>query len=183
MGVELNVDWVQLTAHPNYDIQSVHPFMIRKRANRRIIALITDTSTGYIRCWMDGRMLPHHRLIAEQFLVRPEGATEIDHINHIRSDNRLHNIRWVSSTENARNKTAYNGRQIEYADSLPEGAEPLTGTHGRPVAPGHYQNGRDYYVEVAGRYRRLTHKRHHRNGWQVEVRGPNGERINISWHD
>lgn len=43
-----------------------------------------------------------HRLVAQAFVVnnRPEEATEVDHKNHDRSDNRASNLRWVTPLEN-----------------------------------------------------------------------------------
>jgi hypothetical protein len=175
-------EWVQLRAHPNYDIQNQYPFQIRKRSNQRIIALIRDNSTGYIRVYIDGRLDGHHRIIARQFLANPDNLLEIDHINHVKDDNHLDNLRWVSCSDNHRNMTSYSGRTVEYFDRLPEGSEPLIEVGGRPVANGFYQLGRNYFIEVLpGKYRRLTATRNHRNSFIVQVRGPDGQRIRICW--
>jgi hypothetical protein len=45
-----------------------------------------------------------HRLMGELFLKRIEGKNEIDHINRIKTDNRLSNLRWVNSRENKINR-------------------------------------------------------------------------------
>jgi hypothetical protein len=179
---EVVVDWIQLRAHENYDIQSVYPFLIRKRSNNRIMSL-SPSGDGYHTCFIDGRNLKHHRVIAEQFIPNPENLPEIDHINHIGTDNRLQNLRWVSHGENNRNKTAYRGGAVEYLDELPEGSEPIIEVRNRPVANGFYRNGFEFFVEVHGRYRRLRHTRHSRIGWHVRLTTPNGEQVFISWHD
>ncbi|MDR3136754.1 MAG: HNH endonuclease [Coriobacteriales bacterium] len=41
-----------------------------------------------------------HRLVAEAFCGRPANTTEVDHVNGIRSDNRVCNLRWVTRQEN-----------------------------------------------------------------------------------
>ena len=44
-----------------------------------------------------------HRVVAEAFIPNPYNKPEIDHINTIRTDNRVENLRWVTHSENMNN--------------------------------------------------------------------------------
>lgn len=45
------------------------------------------------------KMMTVHRLVAENFLPNPDNLPEIHHINHIRNDNRVENLKWVTKAE------------------------------------------------------------------------------------
>ena len=53
----------------------------------------------------DGKMkhFTAHRLVALAFIPNPENKPCIGHINCVRSDNRLENLRWVTNKENHNN--------------------------------------------------------------------------------
>jgi hypothetical protein len=53
-----------------------------------------------------------HRLVLLTFL--PMEEKEVDHINHIKSDNRLINLRWATRSENQRYKKKQEGRSSQY---------------------------------------------------------------------
>ena len=46
-----------------------------------------------------------HRLIALHYIPNPQNKKCVDHINRIRSDNRLDNLRWATYSENGQNRT------------------------------------------------------------------------------
>ena len=112
--------WETLKVDNDYEICVTFPYNIRKKWNQRIVKE-HENKQGYIRLALNQKGYSKARIVAEQWINNddPEHKTDVDHINHNRSDNHISNLRWCSKSENVRNKAAYNGVTVEYLDELP----------------------------------------------------------------
>tara|TARA_R110002153_G_scaffold46235_1_gene130428 strand:+ start:14 stop:502 length:489 start_codon:yes stop_codon:yes gene_type:complete len=73
--------------------------LTKGRLNNKGYYMITLSNNGIKKTFLK------HRLIAKAFIPNPDNKPCIDHINRNIQDNRIENLRWVSLSENSRNRT------------------------------------------------------------------------------
>ena len=101
------MSWENLKDFENdYEIFNEYPYQIRKKSNQRIVKeRIIQYKGGYLICYLNSKTCYKHRLIANQFIENPDNYEFVDHINRVRTDNRIENLRWVSRRMNNNNRS------------------------------------------------------------------------------
>lgn len=64
-----------------------------------------SNSDGYLNVHVQGRLYPAHRIVMLMCYGFYGEGLEVDHINHVRNDNRLCNLRFVTRSENSKNQS------------------------------------------------------------------------------
>ena len=93
------------------------------------------SSNGYLvfKYW-NGKHVENklvHRLVAEAFIPNPDNKPEIDHIDTVRTNNRIDNLRWVTRSENIRH--AFSTGLMKPSRSMLGRKNPNAGRHGKPI--------------------------------------------------
>jgi len=87
--------------YPNYSVTEDGK-VVNNKTNRELKAILGNT--GYYQISLsnkgESRNLTIHRLVANAFLSNDENKREVNHINGIKTDNRVINLEWNTSSEN-----------------------------------------------------------------------------------
>lgn len=90
-----------LDRNPNYAVSSDGSIYSLRRGRKLSPKRNWD---GYLRVQLwdhgDCQFVSIHRLVAEAFIPNPEGKPFVNHINGVKSDNRVGNLEWCTQKEN-----------------------------------------------------------------------------------
>ncbi len=95
-----------ITEYPNYSVSNLGS--VKNNLTGRILKQCDDKD-GYkiVRLSKDCKMktIKVHRLVAFAFIPNPLNKNIIDHLNNLKDDNRIENLRWVTQQENCYNQS------------------------------------------------------------------------------
>jgi len=91
--------------NPRYKVSSLGRVICMSwgRTGKPRLCKLSADSGGYLMVGIDGVHKKVHRIVAETFIPNHECKKEVDHINTVRTDNRVENLRWATSKENSNN--------------------------------------------------------------------------------
>lgn len=92
----------------------------RSYTNKGRILKPAESKDGYLKGAMcvDKKMFPYcvHKLVASAFCYKPPHATEVNHINSIKTDNRAANLEWCNRSENILHNMRSRGIDIKWTE-------------------------------------------------------------------
>lgn len=99
-------EWKDIKGYEGiYQVSSKGRIKSLKFGKERLLKYALQDGYQRVKLCKDGKQKLHfiHRLVAEAFIPNTDNKPCIDHINTIRTDNRVENLRWVTSKENCNN--------------------------------------------------------------------------------
>lgn len=180
MTQDCAVEFVQLNGFPDYEILTVYPFTIRRKDNHYEAKDGLDKSNGYVRVSLNRKQYTKHRLIAKQFLPNPDNLPEVDHINKVRTDYHLENLRWVSCSTNNKNKTANNGVVYEFVDDIPDESIKVN-DYGKYQFDDYYYCDNIFYFYNGIQYRKLHINEQKKGSKYVNMIDTNNKRVRVCY--
>ena len=103
-GFTVNIEQFRLVdGYNNYEVSSFG--RVRNNKTGRILRH-RDNGNGYLSLQL-GRSSGNkyvHRLVCSAFIPNPEMLLEIDHISRMKNDNNVLNLRWVTRSQNLKNR-------------------------------------------------------------------------------
>ena len=99
------MNFTKIDGYPDYNIYP-HGDILSFHNNKTTLIKPCKNKYGYMVVGLSkngkSKNFYVHRLLATAFIPNPENKRCVDHINGIKDDNRLENLRWVTPSENQR---------------------------------------------------------------------------------
>ena len=126
--VESRNRWETCVMDGDFEIHTSYPHPVRRKKDQKLMRE-SISNMGYVQLSMHGTK-NKHRVVAMQWVDGYAIGLQVDHIDKCRTNNHISNLRWISASQNGKNKVGRGGLTYEYLDHLDDDAEAVT-TYGK----------------------------------------------------
>ncbi|KAK8877926.1 hypothetical protein M9Y10_004689 [Tritrichomonas musculus] len=152
-----NAQFERLKNNPDYEIMTSEPYYLRKISTKRIVKESQKNKENkYISIKLNGQKKLKHRIIAEHFVPNddPENKKLVDHIDNNIKNNSPSNLRWVSNSDNQKNRISTMNIVYQFLDKLPPDSILVKKYNSSTFENYFYSNG-EFYFFNGEKYRKL----------------------------
>ena len=181
LTIELNFE--TLVIDDNYEIAINNNSYVIRNKNTKQVLKETVNKDGYHQIGLHGKTYGIHRIVALQWIENDdvEHKIQVDHINHIRDDNRIENLRWVTPSDNQKNQTKHKGVVYDYVDELSDEAFEVDTYNEHEFEDLWFDPTTDYfYLYIKSQYKKLTYEKTSANALRIKIHDINNKRVSIS---
>ena len=166
-----------------YEIKTTYPHEIHNKRTGKILKE-SLMSNGYYQVHLNRMTYLKHRLVAKQFISNPNNLPCIDHINHNRIDNHISNLRWVSLSDNSKNRSSHKGVNYvfyDYADFDDDDIIVIDEYNGHEIEDYYYDMLTEKFLFDTGVNYRELHVNFDKNGYaSVYVKDVENKLVHIT---
>ena len=98
---------------------NTYPYYFIRLANCNAVECFKHDDEGYVKVRYNGRFVRFHRLIYKHFFGDIPKGLVIDHIDHVRDNNRIVNLRATTKRENDQNRKGSKWIDLNKDDLIP----------------------------------------------------------------
>jgi hypothetical protein len=142
-NIDAVVRWVPVTGHPCFELGFIediniphtivhkrYPYPIRNIESQNIVRIATKYHEDYIKIVLDHQTCNLHRIYLSTLQPTYAAGMVVDHIDRDTHNNLMSNLRWLTVSENNKNKASRRKYfRTLMAEELPEGLVPVEGTN------------------------------------------------------
>ena len=145
-----------------------YPYYFIRFNKRKIVEYFEHDKDGYVRVRYYGRLVRLHRIIFKFYFGDIPKGYVIDHIDHVRDNNKIANLRCITQKENSQNQKRSKWFNMSKCDLIP-----LNNYKGHELS--------NYYIGQHGMYKSNTQKyRLLKDNRLIDV---NGDKVRINNQD
>lgn len=185
--IEALDEWQTLKAYPNYEIHSKYPYELRKKGSSKVIKEYVD-KTGYVKIHLTNKdsgkqvLATKQKILKSQWYYNPDETiyTDIDHIDTIKTNNHLSNLRLVTHSQNNLNRSGLKGVKYNFLEELPEDAIGIWKFNNWHFRNYYYSKSLDkFYLDTGIKFRELHTNLINKRSPAVSMKDINGAIKNV----